>query len=529
MRSTYRLPPSWGYSLKFPYRHSMHAFTYTLPLLLLLALLAAFFVLELTCPRFPATDEIFFKSAGRNLSQGGAFAAPELEGILKDPPIERVYFAQLPLYSWLFGQWTRATGFGWAASVSYDALISAALTLAVFGVTNVVAGVLLGPTWFGTALALLPALFTLLFRQAARPDELGMLLAFTNAWWLLRPRISSSPPSGCMSFISGVLVGLMLCTSAGVFLAFTPLLAALWLRLVGDMREIAPSVAATGLGVGVTAALCLTPLFLAHPHFYRQFFQHAQSKFLYPSAWDRIAENLSLVWQVAPQYLFILFATVPVICLGMVTFWRAGRVRETLTFFAAPLVGLGLVLFLRPAHTYLWLLEPWYLLMAVIVTAYLWQQWRLRLVVTGWLAAWLVVASAWPAKDHIVRIALAPEQTLAPNAQKLRELIPPGAGVLTLIGWWALGNDRAVYDPMFSDVQDLARIEYFVTDGNGTGTPGIWFRPSNFRYEEMVRENFEVISDTLPKTPIRVFGLRVSNSAFGFGTVVLRRVRAQAR
>jgi hypothetical protein len=92
-----------------------------------------------------------------------------------------------------------------------------------------------------------------------------------------------------------------------------------------------------------------------------------------------------------------------------------------------------------------------------------------------------------------------------------------------------LGSDRAVYDPLMSDVQDLDRIEYFVANGNGTGEPGVWLRPRVSRYDAMVREHFEVISDTLPRTPIRVFGFRVTNSAYGFGSVVLRRVSAQAQ
>ena len=52
------------------------------PILPLLLLLAPFFVIEFAYPRFPVPDEIAFKSAGRNLSQGNAFAAPELEGFL---------------------------------------------------------------------------------------------------------------------------------------------------------------------------------------------------------------------------------------------------------------------------------------------------------------------------------------------------------------------------------------------------------------------------------------------------------------
>jgi hypothetical protein len=487
--------------------------------------LAAFLVLEFTKPRFPYVDEIFFKSPGRNLGQGGAFAAPELEGFLNfDPPIERIYFPHPPLYSWLFGVWTHVTGFGWAACVGYDALISAALALAVFGVANAVSGVLLGPTWLGTAIALLSALLTLLFRQVARPDELGMFLGFANAWWLLRSRASSSQ---WISFVSGALAGLMLCTSVAVFLSFMPLLTALWLRRADKIREIAPSAAAFGLGVGFTLALCLTPMFLSDPDFYQQFLEHTQERVLSLSAWDRLTAGYSYIRQVVPYRLFILYATIPVLCLGMVTFWRAGRVGETLAFFVAPLVGFGLSMFVRP--TYVWFLEPWFLLMAVVVAAYLRRQKRVQVVVTGWLAAWLAIASMRPVKDYIVRIALPAEQRLAPQAQKLRDLIPPGAGVLTFGGWWALGSDRAVYDPVFSNVRDLDRIEYFVTDSNGTGRPGVWFRPSNPRYDAMVREHFEVVSDTLPRTPIYFFGFKVTNSTYGFGSVVLRRVSAQAR
>ena len=82
--------------------------------------------------------------------------------------------------------------------------------------------------------------------------------------------------------------------------------------------------------------------------------------------------------------------------------------------------------------------------------------------------------------------------------------------MLTLGGWWALGSDRAVYDPMFSDLQDLDRIEYFVTDSNGTGKPGVWVRPSNPRYDAMVREHFEVMSDTLPRTPYPSFWIQTN-------------------
>jgi hypothetical protein len=208
------------------------------------------------------------------------------------------------------------------------------------------------------------------------------------------------------------------------------------------------------------------------------------------------------------------------------------RIRETLALFIAPLVGFGLVFFVRQWTTYWWFLQPWFLLVAVIVAADFWWGRHPRLgaiMVVGWLATWVVVASVWPVKDYLVRMTLAPEQRLTTNAQKLRALIPKGVGVLTANGWWALGNDRSVYHPTHSDIQDLRRIDYFVTDSNGTGEPGVWVRPANPRYDAMLRESFEVISDTLPRAPLRLFGLRMTNSAYGFGTVVLRRVPAQSR
>jgi hypothetical protein len=491
-------------------------------------LLASFFVLEFGYPRFPDLDsEISRKAAGLHLSQGGAFAAPELEGFLHvDPPIERIYFVYPPLYTWLFGQWTHMTEFGWAPCVGYDALISGVLAFIVYGLTGVVADALLGPVSVlrRTALAFVSVLLILLFRRVARPDELGMLLGYANVWWLLLSR--GSWRRFIVSCVSGALAGLMLCTSAGVFLAFIPFLAALWLPRVGDMRKIGPSLAAAASAFALILATCATPLLLADPRSYQQLFQHLHHEIF----GHGIVSMLSSAWQDSRQRLFLLFATLPVFCIGMITLWRTGRIREALDLFVAPLVGFGLVVFVRQWSAYWWFLQPWFLLVAITVAADFWWHRDSRLVATmvvGWLAIWVAVASVWPVKDYLVRMTLPPDQKLATNAQMLRELIPKGAGVLTANTWWALGIDRSVYHPDHSDIRDLARIQYFVTDGNGTGQPGFWFPPRNPRYAAMVRESFEVISDTLPRTPLRIFGLRLTNSAYGFGTIVLRRKQAK--
>jgi len=514
----------------------------------IISFLAIFLLIEFLYPRFVYTDdEVFFKSAGRNLSQQGTFAAPEFEGFLHlDPPIERINLAYPPLYGWLFGQWTRLTGFGWAACVGYDAVVSAVLAVTVYGLAHIMCMALLGPLSIRrrTTLALVTALLTLLFRHVARPDELAMALAYANAWWLLMPRAFFLRWLGA-AFISGVLAGLLVCTSLGAFLAFIPLLTALWLLRVTDVREVAAALATTILGGAFAVVLCLTPLFVVDPHVYRQPLQHFDYLVLNESFRMQPLSVLSKLkniliryhtlifatWQVSRQHVFILFATLPVLCLGIIRFWRGERIREMLSFFVAPLVGFSVVFFLHGWWAYWWFLQPWFVLIAIVVVADFWCSRRSRLLATAvvaWLAMWLAIAGLWPAKNYLARIILAPEQRLSYNIKKLRELIPIGATVLTVNGWWALGNDRLVYDPG-SDIEDLSRIQYFVTDGNGTGQPGVWWPPHNPRYRAMVRENFEVISDTLPRTPLRIFGLRITNSAYGFGTIVLRRVQEPSR
>jgi hypothetical protein len=99
-------------------------------------------------------------------------------------------------------------------------------------------------------------------------------------------------------------------------------------------------------------------------------------------------------------------------------------------------------------------------------------------------------------------VTLPTEQTLSVNANTIRKIIPAGAQVSTECGWWILGSDRAVYSLNFSDIQYFdSRIEYIVKDGNGTGRPGTWSPTLNPRYDSMIRDNFEIISNTLQKSP----------------------------
>jgi|GEM_PF-1897043 len=491
----------------------------------LLAALVIFFALEFLYPRFPEIDEEFFKSAGRNLSAGHSFSAPELENFSYlshlVPPVQQIFFAHPPVYSWLFGQAARLLGFGWTVCVAYDALISAALSVCVFGLARRLSRMMMGsengpPR---TALLLLPALFTLLLRQPGRPDELAMTLSCANLWIL-----SMGPFGVGTALVSGLLVGLTLCTSTGVWIGFLPLIGGFWL-MHADRVRLPLLLASSIAGVVGAAAICLVPLYLVEPAFYHQFFQHARVV-VESSTRIRITEALGLAWRVAPLRLLVTVATLPLLCLGLFRAWSVRPPMETLTIYAAPIAGFLLLFYLRSSHTYWWFLQPWFLIVAFLVAARpreKEQRWS-PLAARVWLALWLCGAMLWPAKGYLARMSLPSNQRIAVSEERLRQVIPVNATVLTLNGWWALAHDRSVLDPNASDIEDLRRIDYFVADGNGTGTPGTWSEPANPRYKALLRSEFEVVCDNLPRERVQILGRAVSASAYGFGSIVLRRI-----
>jgi hypothetical protein len=462
---------------------------------------------------------VFFKSAGRNLAAGHGFAAPELENYARlDPPIQRVYFAHPPVYTWLFGQAVRLVGFGWRVCVGYDAVITALLAFCAWGLGGRLLDTLGKAGKRNYLIALLPALAILLFRQSARPDELAMLFTYANIWLLLaRPgRVSTAG-------LSGILWGLTLCTSTGVSLGFLPFVAACWLLQV-DRTKWPLSLALSAAGAMAASAICLIPLYLIEPNFLRQFLQHAHVQILETSAWKRICEALELAWQVAPWRVFAMIATLPLYCFGLLVNWRTRPRAETIALFVAPLLGFLVLFCLRPVYTYWWFFQPWFMIVALIAAVQHWasgKKWRI--VSVAWPICLFSIAAIWPAKGYCVRLLLPPEQRITQAEERLRETIPPDATVMTSDAWWMLAGDHTLLSPTFADVDDVKRIDFFVASSNGTGTPGRWVEPANLRYKQWLQEEFEVVRDDLPKQPTFVFGRRISRSGYGFGAIVLRR------
>ena len=491
----------------------------------LLVSLVIFFALEFLYPRFPEIDEEFFKSAGRNLSAGHSFAAPELENFSYlshlVPPVQHIFFAHPPVYPWLFGQAVRLLGFGWKTCVTYDALISAALSVCVFGLTWKLSRMMMLPESRPprTALLLLPALFTLLLRQTGRPDELAMTFSYANLWLL-----SMGPFGVGTALASGFLAGLTLCTSTGVWIGFLPLIGGFWLMHANRAR-LTLLLTLSMAGTMGAAAICLVPLYLMEPTFYHQFFQHARVV-VESSTRIRIAEAVQLAWRVAPSRLLVMVATLPLLCLGLVRAWPLRPRLETFTIYVAPIAGFLLIFYLRSSYPYWWFLQPWFLTVALLVVARSWgkeRKWS-SLAATTWLGLWLTGAMMWPVKAYVARVSLPSNQQIAFSEERLRQVIPVNATVLTLNGWWTLARDRTVLDPNASDIDDLRRIDYFVADGNGTGKPGSWSEPANPRYKALLRSEFEVIRDDLPRERVQILGRAVSASAYGFGSIVLRRI-----
>jgi hypothetical protein len=485
----------------------------------ILVLLALFLALEFLAPPFPEFDEMFFKAAGRHLAAGHGFAAPELENYLRlDPPIQRVYSAHPPVYSWLFGEAVRLGGFGWKVCVGYDAVITALLSFCVWGLSRRLLDTLGKAEKRNYLIALLPALAILLFRQSARPDELAMLFGYANIWFLLaRPgRVSTAG-------LSGILAGLTLCTSTGVALGFLPFVTACWLFQV-DRTRWPSALAVSAAGAMAAGAICLVPLYLIEPSFLRQFLQHAHVQVVESSAWKRICDALELAWQVAPWRILGLIATIPLCCLGLRANWRTRPRMETMALYVAPIFGFLLLFCLRPVYTYWWFFQPWFMIVALIVAAQRWgSSRRWRMLPAAWLICWLSIAAIWPAKGYCVRLLLPPDQRIAQAEERLRKTIPPHATVMSADAWWMLGADHTIFSPIFADIDDVNRIDFFVAGSNGTGTPGKWVKPANPRYQQWLGDEFEVVRDDLPKEPISLFGRRISRSGYGFGTIVMRR------
>lgn len=161
--------------------------------------------LTLTKGRFPSIDDVFFKAAGHSWALESRFAAPELRGFPVSPPVEKIFAVYPPVYSLLFGYYTKLVGFGWRQVAVFDVLIHIVLTLLACAVILRLSG--RGSR--ASQISLIAALCLLPLGTLGRPDELS-ICACLFAFLVASAKRFALPLA---STVCGILIGVAFTTS----------------------------------------------------------------------------------------------------------------------------------------------------------------------------------------------------------------------------------------------------------------------------------------------------------------------------
>jgi hypothetical protein len=484
----------------------------------LLALSALYCVAELVPGRFVVTDDVFFKAAGRNWASTGRFAAPELKGYFDGvlvPPTTEVFFAYPPLYSFLFGIYTKAVGFGPRSCMLYDVMIHLLLVWCGALVARLVFGVPWGVSVLCGAL-LLP------LGTAGRPDELGIVFALGAALAL-----RSEVPLRVGIPIGGALLGLCCATSPGACLFLGSL--AGWEVTVREPSNFGKlrNFAITAFIAIVVLAVCVAPILVAHPLAYRQLVTTGASQTVLGNAnsggYHNSGKSFVRLWIESLHYGYDKAFLIAGGMMFAVLCWLLDRKRGSTPYFRFILVVLSLLLLMvsMPGkYFYLWFSGTWLLIACVAlgwrVSRSLTPSRRYPFFALG-ILIWLIASIPffrWKA----IYWTLPPDQTLTFNMNRVRAEVPVGAGVLTTEYWWALAGRNPVYDTLFSD-PNADSFDYVALAGNGSGTPGTP-QPPGVAIGESQWQN---IHDHLPSKPPSLFGVRLSRSGYGFGPYILKK------
>jgi hypothetical protein len=484
----------------------------------LAAACALYLVLMLTTTRFADFDEAFFKSAGREWAATGRFAAPELHGLLglHSPAIDEVFGVYPPLYPFGFGLFARIFGFGWRQCVLYDAVIHVLLVaLAAVHAASLAqrSRALLGS---------LVGLAVLFLGHPGRPDELAMAFGM-GAILVLHPR--SLPRCLLAGFIFGLCAG----TSLGAATVLAPTVAAVILTKPLSVRQKLIALAAVAIIAAATFALVVAPVLLADANAWRQYVSHLHlvateggQRSLLDSWVDTWGQGKQVILAVAGAGL--VGVTAPLLRAKL---WA---LRSWLSSWGGPLAGLLVVVLVVPERsrpTYPWFVGPLLLSATAVTLEEMWLEPRSRraALALGLVAASSVVASsAWFVVGRVVMLSLPQAQAYEVARRTVDGLVPAGTRILVSDVWWVLADSRSAYDVNWCELSadELEGVSFVVLTGNGSGAPG-QPQPLPPRLASYVAENFEVALDELPREPTRLLGIRLTNSAYGFGPRILRR------
>jgi 4-amino-4-deoxy-L-arabinose transferase-like glycosyltransferase len=459
--------------------------------LVLGAMIAFYLAVTIAIGRFTTTDEIAFKAAGREWARSGHFAAPELTGFAHlQPPVEQVWLAHLPVYTFLFGLFVKLLGFGAWQSVSFDALIHAALSVLTF-----LWGCRMAPQASPWP-AVLAAALVLPLGTFGRADELAVCLGMAALLlvYAARPRAAGS----------GVLFGVTAATSivAAAFLGAPAVAYLLWKRR-------AKACAMLLLLAAVSFAACLASILIAHPTAWRQFGSHASAQFTTTIAWG-VADS----WVYGRHYLLSAAAAL------MIGISAAILRRKDMLIRFAPAFAVPIVICLVPAKAYyLWFVTP-LLLAAACATAWELRGTRTMRLTTCFAAVLYAGAIAVPVQQQLIVALLPPDQQLAPNAAAVRAHVPRGSLVLASELWSSLAND-VQYRSLVHGTTKIEDVDYVILIGNGSGRIGAPQTLDAHR-QAALASDFTIVYDNLRHDVPRLFGKPLSRSGWGYGVRIYR-------
>lgn len=450
----------------------------------LTAMLAIYVIASIEIGRFTTTDEIAFKAAGREWAHSGHFAAPELSGFAHlQPPVEEIWLAHLPVYTFLFGLFVKIFGFGVAQSVAFDALIHALLALLTFAHARR----MLAPPW----IAVLAAALVLPLGTFGRADELS--ICFGMAALLVAQPV-----------LSGILFGIT---------AATNLIAAGLLGILAllRMRSVKLLIAAAA-----TFLACLAPILITHPAAWRQFGLHASAQFATTMSWG-IAHS----WIYGRQYLLSVAAALIIgIAAAIIGIAAPFLQRRDVLLRFAPAYAVPIILGLVAAKSYyLWFVAP-LLLAAACATA-----WELRAHRVMWIATIVAAmlhggAIVVPVQQQLIAATLPANQQLAPNVAAVRASVPRGSVVLASELWSSIAND-VQYRSLVHAGTKIDDVDFVILSGNGSGAPGV---PQTLTaaQQAVLAANFDVVYDNLRRDVPRLLGMPLSRSGWGYGVRIYR-------
>jgi len=483
-----------------------------------IAIVAVLYILiEIIPGRFTAVDEVAYKAAGLHWALSNTLSAPELSGFLKTgPPLDEIDFTHLPIYPLFYGLFTRAVGFGPRQCILFDAVIHVVLAIIIGVFANLTMS--LPASWsYGLVAAILP------LGTYGRPDELGMCFGFAGLLVCGSTRLSAI----CKGVLPAAAFGFCLATSAGAFVFIAPLFL---YRLF--QQGLAPRVRALVvlrwlLVVILIVLASVLPILIDHPGAYRQIEGHIGKRvglvsvFLGERSAGQVWSEIVSAWLLAYSYVAVLAAGYAI---GIAAFFvDLPSCRDLVRNLIPPTILLSvLVLVLPDKPLYTWFVAPWLMSLSLAAVARVTTALPpgRRAALCLFVVALYLTACLPYIKNKVTLLTLPSDQTLDINVARVRRLIPPGARVMTLEYWWALADRCKVVDPMFSNVS-VDDIDYAVMTGNGSGRPGV---ASPFeQYEAGLARDFTPVANYLNQHPLYIGPIRATNSAYGFGALVLAR------